>query len=109
MPEILTRLEQLLAETGLKDEEIVLRMTGCPNGCDRPLLGEIGLLGKAPNKYNLYLGCSRAGTRHNRLFKESVRTDDLMSERRPVLLGFAQEHRDREPFEDFCQRVILVK
>jgi sulfite reductase (NADPH) hemoprotein beta-component len=107
MPDILGRIEQLLAETGLKDEEIIIRMTGCPNGCARPFMSEIGFVGKSPNKYQLYLGGNQGSTRLNRLYKESVKTEDITNELRPVLQRFASERVGSERFGDFCDRVIL--
>jgi sulfite reductase (NADPH) hemoprotein beta-component len=106
LPDLLARLEPVLAELGLSGEEIHLRLTGCPNGCDRPRLGEIGLVGRAPNKYQLYLGGTQAGTRLNRLFKESVRNVDLVEELRPVLTRFARERQREERFGDFCWRAL---
>jgi sulfite reductase (NADPH) hemoprotein beta-component len=107
LPDILGRIEQLLAETGLQNEEIIIRMTGCPNGCARSMMSEIGLVGRAPNKYQLYLGGNRASTRLNRLFKENVKTDDIINELRPVLVRFAQERTPGEHFGDFCDRLLL--
>jgi sulfite reductase (NADPH) hemoprotein beta-component len=97
----------LLAETGLQSEEIIIRMTGCPNGCARSMMSEIGLVGRAPNKYQLYLGGNRASTRLNRLYKENVKTDDIINELRPVLVRFAQERNPGEHFGDFCDRLLL--
>ncbi len=71
MPEVLTRIEKLLAETGLAGEEIIVRMTGCPNGCARPYMAELALVGKAPGKYQLYVGGNESSTRLARLYKES--------------------------------------
>ena len=107
MPDLLSRIEQLLAELGLKDEEIIIRMTGCPNGCVRSLLAEVGLVGKAPNKYQIYVGGNAASTRLNHLFKESVQSENIVSELRPLFSRFAQERTGGERFGDFCQRVIL--
>jgi sulfite reductase (NADPH) hemoprotein beta-component len=106
-PDLLTRIEQLLVEAGLAEEEIIIRLTGCPNGCVRSRLAEIGLVGKAPNKYHLYVGGNQASTRLNRLFKESVKTEDLVNELRPLFRRFARERQGGERFGDFCQRVIL--
>jgi len=106
-PELLSRLEQLLAELGLPDEEIIIRMTGCPNGCVRSLLAELGLVGKAPNKYQIYVGGNAASTRLGRLFKESVPSENIVGELRPLFRRFAQERVAGERFGDFCQRVIL--
>ncbi|MEW6156020.1 MAG: NADPH-dependent assimilatory sulfite reductase hemoprotein subunit [Verrucomicrobiota bacterium] len=106
LPDLLTRIEHLLAETGLAQEEIVVRMTGCPNGCARPYMAEIGFVGKAPNKYQIYLGGNEASTRLNRLFKESVKLDDIVTELRPLLQQFVQERQPGERFGDFCHRVL---
>ncbi|MDB6016253.1 MAG: nitrite and sulphite reductase 4Fe-4S region [Pedosphaera sp.] len=107
LPDILGRIEQLLAEVGLKDEEIIIRSTGCPNGCARSFMSEIGFVGKAPGKYQLYLGGNQASTRLNRLFKESVKNEDIITELRPVFTRFAKERIGAERFGDFCVRVIL--
>jgi sulfite reductase (NADPH) hemoprotein beta-component len=106
MPEILTRVEQLLAEVGLQDEEIVVRMTGCPNGCARPYLAEIGFVGKAPNRYQLYLGGNEASTRLNWVYKDSVKNEEIVDELRPLLTRFRAERQSGERFGDYCQRVI---
>jgi sulfite reductase (NADPH) hemoprotein beta-component len=91
----------------LKDEEIIIRSTGCPNGCARSFMSEIGFVGKAPGKYQLYLGGNQASTRLNRLFKESVKNEDIITELRPVFTRFAKERIGAERFGDFCVRVIL--
>lgn len=106
LPGFLTQFEALLAELGLQDEEIIVRMTGCPNGCARPFMAEVAFVGKAPNKYQLYLGGNEAGTRLNRLFKDSVKTEDLMNELRVVFTRYRQERQAGERFGDFCQRVL---
>jgi len=106
LPALLTRFEELLAELGLQNEEIIVRMTGCPNGCARPYMAEIAFVGKAPNKYQIYLGGTEASTRLNRLFKESVKGEDLLNELRPVLARFVQERVGGERFGDFCARVV---
>ena len=77
MPDVITRIEKLLAEVGLADEEIIVRMTGCPNGCARPYTAELALVGRAPGKYQLYLGGNESSTRLGRLYKESVKNEDL--------------------------------
>jgi sulfite reductase (NADPH) hemoprotein beta-component len=106
LPEILTRIEKLQEEVGLKDEELIVRMTGCPNGCARPYMAEIAFVGRAPNKYQLYLGGNEASTRINRLYKESVKNDDIIAELRPLLTRFAQERLAGERFGDFCARLL---
>jgi sulfite reductase (NADPH) hemoprotein beta-component len=106
LPDILTRLEQLLAELGLSEEEIIVRMTGCPNGCARPYMAEIAFVGKAPNKYQIYVGGNEASTRLNRLFKDNVKIEDMMNELRPALTRYAQERTSGERFGDWCERVV---
>ena len=107
LPDIITRLEKLMAELGLEREEIVIRMTGCPNGCARPYMAEIGFVGKAPNKYQLYLGGNEASTRLNRVYKDTVKTEEIEVELRPLLTRFTAERQQGERFGDFCDRVIL--
>jgi sulfite reductase (NADPH) hemoprotein beta-component len=107
LPGILTRIENLLTEVGLKDEELIIRMTGCPNGCARPYMAEIGFVGKAPNKYQLYLGGNEGSTRLNRVYKEIVKTEEIEAELRPLLIRFIAERQPKERFGDFCDRVIL--
>jgi sulfite reductase (NADPH) hemoprotein beta-component len=108
LPDILARIENLLAQAGIPGEEIIFRMTGCPNGCARPLMAELSLVGRAPGKYQIYLGGNASGTRLARLFKESVKNEDLTAELRPLFEQFARERRGAERFGDFCERVILT-
>ena len=106
MPGLLTRVEELLEELGMKDEELIVRMTGCPNGCARPYTAELAFVGKAPNKYQIYVGGNVASTRLNRLFKDSVKGDDLIAELRALLSRYLQQRQTGERFGDFCRRVI---
>ena len=107
LPGILTRLENLLTEVGVPKEEIVVRMTGCPNGCARPYMAEIGFVGKAPGKYQLYLGGNEGSTRLNRVYKDVVKNEEIEAELRPLLTRFVAERKPNERFGDFCDRVIL--
>ena len=109
LPEILEKIETVLEEAGLRDDAITARVTGCPNGCARPYLAEIGLVGKAPNKYALYLGASHNGGRLNRLAAPSLTIDDAVSFLKPAIRRYALERGDGESFGDFCDRVILPK
>jgi len=86
---------------------VIIRMTGCPNGCARPFMAEVALVGKAPNKYQLYIGGNEASTRLNRLYKESVKTDELIPEFRAMLSRFRDERQPGERFGDFSARVLL--
>ena len=106
MPEFLTRFEALLTELGMQQQEIIVRMTGCPNGCARPYMAELAFVGKAPNKYQVYVGGNEASTRLNRLYKDSVKTDELISELRSVLLRYQAEKSAGERFGDYCARVL---
>ena len=101
LPTLITKLEGLVAEAGLAGEEIVIRMTGCPNGCARPYLAEIGLVGKALGKYNLYLGGDFTGTRMNRLYRENIGEEEILATLRPLFQRYAQERQPGEHFGDF--------
>ena len=107
LPGLLDRLEALCAEVGLAGEEIIIRSTGCPNGCARPYTAEIGFVGKAPGRYQIWLGGDVAGTRLNRLWKETVKEAEIESELRPVLTRYLNERFNYERFGDWCDRVLL--
>jgi len=104
LPDLVTELESVMEEAGLRDDEILLRITGCPNGCARPYLGEIGLVGKIPGKYNLYLGAAFDGSRLNKLYRESVKITDLRAELEPIIKDYAKEREKGERFGDFVIR-----
>jgi sulfite reductase (NADPH) hemoprotein beta-component len=107
LPDILARFETVLDEAGLHENAISLRVTGCPNGCARPYLAEIGFVGKAPNKYALYLGAAYNGTRLNRLVSPSITIEDAVKLLEPVIKRYAKERNEGERFGDFCERVIM--
>src|SRR5258706_7827102 len=109
MPGILTHVEELLAELGLQNEELIIRMTGCPNGCARPYMDAIAFVGKGPNKYQLYFGGNEASTRLNRLYKDMVKGEDIISEVRLVLDRYKKEPSQGERFGDFCARVLWAE
>ncbi|MCC5833965.1 MAG: NADPH-dependent assimilatory sulfite reductase hemoprotein subunit [Opitutales bacterium] len=109
LPDLVTELEEVVESCGLRDDAIVIRMTGCPNGCARPYLGEIAFVGKAPGKYNMYLGAGFDGARLNRLFKASVKAEDIKEELRPLIEQYAKERKEGERFGDFCMRKKWVK
>jgi sulfite reductase (NADPH) hemoprotein beta-component len=106
LPDLISQIEKLLAETGLGGEEITIRMTGCPNGCARPYMAEIGLVGKSPGRYQVYLGGNEASTRLNRLWRDVVKDADLVNELRPLLTRYAQERAAGERFGDWCARAV---
>ena len=105
-PGVLGRIEAALGEVGLADQAIIVRITGCPNGCARPYVAEIGLVGKAPGKYQLYLGGKEAATRLARVWKEVIKDEDLVSELQPLFARYAQERHEGEPFGDWAARVL---
>lgn len=104
LPTLIDKLEEILDEAGLTDEEIIIRMSGCPNGCSRPALGEIGFIGKAPGKYNMYLGAGFAGDRLNKLYRENIGEEEILSELKPMLLHYAKDRNEQEKFGDFVIR-----
>jgi sulfite reductase (NADPH) hemoprotein beta-component len=105
-PDLLGGVEGLLAELGLGQEELIIRMTGCPNGCTRPYMAELAFVGKAPQKYQIYLGGNEPSTRLNRLYKDSVKWDELLPEVRALLTRYLRERTPGERFGDFCARVV---
>ena len=109
LPGFLDRIEKLLAEVGLAGEEIIIRSTGCPNGCARPYMAEIAFVGKAPGRYQVWLGGDIAGTRLNKVWKDMLKEADLETEFRPVFTRFAKERNTGERFGDWCDRVLLKK
>ena len=105
-PGLLDRLEKLCAEVGLDGEEIIIRSTGCPNGCARPYMAELAFVGKAPGRYQVWVGGNVAGTRLNRVWKDTVKESDLEAELRPLLARYAQERQTGERFGDWAVRVL---
>jgi sulfite reductase (NADPH) hemoprotein beta-component len=109
LPELLTSLEESLDKAGLRNDEIVIRMTGCPNGCARPYLAEIGLVGRGPGLYNLYLGAAFNGDRLNKLFAEDVDKARIVGLLDPMFARYAKEREAGEHFGDFAIRAGYVK
>jgi sulfite reductase (NADPH) hemoprotein beta-component len=107
LPEVLEKFDAVFEEAGLADDAISLRMTGCPNGCARPYLAEIGFVGKAPGKYALYIGAKYNGSRLNRLVSPKCTVDEAVEMLRPVVKKYATERAEGEEFGDFCDRVVL--
>jgi sulfite reductase (NADPH) hemoprotein beta-component len=108
LPSLIDRLEDKLSRTGLMAEPIVIRMTGCPNGCARPYLAEIGLVGRGPGTYNLYLGAAFDGTRLSKLYAEDVDGDAIVSLLAPLFERYAGERTRNERFSDFLLRKGIV-
>jgi Sulfite reductase, beta subunit (hemoprotein) len=109
LPTLLTKLEPILEEAGLRDEEINIRMTGCPNGCARPALGEIAFIGKSPGKYNMYMGASFTGDRLSKMYRENIGEDEIIDTLKPIINRYAAERTSGEHFGDFVIRAGYVK
>lgn len=109
LPSLIEKVEPMLKEIGLHDEDIVVRMTGCPNGCARPMLAELAFIGKAPGKYNMYLGGGFRGERLNKLYKENIGEAEILDSLRPILAHYAKERTPGEHFGDFTIRAGYVK
>ena len=103
-PSLLDKIEPMLANYGLQNEEIVMRMTGCPNGCARPYAAEIGFVGTALGRYNLHIGGDRLGLRLNRMYRESLDEQAILSELDNLFATFSKERNEGETFGDFTNR-----
>jgi sulfite reductase (NADPH) hemoprotein beta-component len=108
LPDLLNALDERLAAHGLSADEIVIRMTGCPNGCARPYLAEIGLVGKGPGRYNLYLGAAFDGSRLSKLYAEDVDHAGIIAQLDPPFAAYAAERGLGEHFGDFVIRAGFV-
>ncbi|KGM54517.1 sulfite reductase [Lysobacter daejeonensis GH1-9] len=108
LPEFITRLEGLLDRHGLREQPINVRLSGCPNGCSRPYLGEIALVGKAPGRYNLMLGADHRGQRLNRLHRENVDEAAILAALDPLLADYAAQRTAGEYFGDYLVRAGVI-
>ncbi len=104
LPELLEKVETLLGTHDLLDAPINLRISGCPNGCSRPYLGEIALVGKAPGRYNLMLGADHRGQRLNTLYRENIAEAEILAALDPLLVNYAGNRTPGEGFGDFLVR-----
>ncbi len=109
LPTFVDQLDDIMARHGLKDEFIVTRVTGCPNGCGRAMLAEVGLVGKAVGRYNLHLGGNRIGTRIPRLFRENITPEEILSILDEHIGHWASDREADEGFGDFLIRTHVVK
>ncbi|WP_318467379.1 assimilatory sulfite reductase (NADPH) hemoprotein subunit [Photobacterium leiognathi] len=110
LPEFVTDVEGILEKHGLeKDENIILRVTGCPNGCGRAMLAEIGLVGKAPGRYNLHLGGNRNGTRVPKMYRENITVAQIMDEIDGLVSRWSTERQEGEDFGDFTIRAGIIE
>lgn len=109
LPEFVTEVEKIMSSHGVGNEEIVLRVTGCPNGCGRAMLSEVGLVGKAPDRYNLHLGGNRTGTRIPRMYRENISSAAILSVLDELIGRWSQERAAGEDFGDYLIRAGVVK
>jgi sulfite reductase (NADPH) hemoprotein beta-component len=108
LPSLINKLDNIVRAAGLMDTPISIRMSGCPNGCSRPYLAEIALVGKAPGRYNLYLGASVRGDRLNALYRENIAEPQILDELGILIRRYAAERTPGEPFGDFTVRTSIV-
>lgn len=109
LPEFVTEIEDVLKKHKLPEEDnIIFRVTGCPNGCGRAMLAEIGLIGKAPGRYNFHLGGNRSGTRVPKMYKENITDRQILSEIDELVGRWATERQGNEGFGDFTIRAGIV-
>lgn len=109
LPSLIDKLEAIVAACGLGDTPITVRMSGCPNGCSRPYIAEIGFSGRGPGKYNLYLGGGFHGQRLNCLYLENVGEERILEALAPILRRYAAERMEGERFGDFVIRTGYVR
>ncbi len=105
MPGVIDALEGVLEELGLSGEAITTRMTGCPNGCARPYVSDIGFVGRSLNQYTVFLGGRSDGTRLNTVYRDLVPLEALVPTLRPLLASYSRHRADAETFGDFCARL----
>jgi len=103
-PGILRDLEKVVEDLGLENDKITVRMTGCPNGCSRPYVADIGFVGRSKNKYSVFIGGDTAGTRLNKKYKDLVDLEDLVDTVQPFLEEYASNHKNGESFSDYWNR-----
>ncbi|MEP2774701.1 MAG: NADPH-dependent assimilatory sulfite reductase hemoprotein subunit [Luteolibacter sp.] len=108
LPSLLTELEESLETHGLRHDAITVRMTGCPNGCARPYIAELGFVGKGPGRYNVLLGGGFHGQRLSKLYRSDVPAEEIKALLDPVFASYAKEREEGERFGDFCIRIGLV-
>lgn len=109
LPRLIEKFDVLAQKHGVGDQEIVTRMTGCPNGCGRPFLAEVAFVGKGPGKYNMYLGADGKGTRLNQMYRENIGEEEILAEMDTILARYSKEREQDERFGDYVVRIGLVK
>jgi len=106
LPSLIDKIEPLLVKHQLQDEEITLRMTGCPNGCGRSHVSEIGFVGTSYGLYNLHIGGDRVGERLNKKYKDNLNEEKILAELNTIFEGFAKSKSNGESFGDYTARLV---
>ncbi|EKT65535.1 assimilatory sulfite reductase (NADPH) hemoprotein subunit [Providencia burhodogranariea] len=109
LPEFISEVEKIMSSHGVANEHIVLRVTGCPNGCGRAMLAEVGLVGKALDRYNLHLGGNRIGTRIPRMYRENISSAEILSILDTLIGHWAKDRQAQEGFGDYLIRTDVIK
>ncbi|MSO71058.1 MAG: NADPH-dependent assimilatory sulfite reductase hemoprotein subunit [Alphaproteobacteria bacterium] len=109
LPDLIDALDRVVSRAGLTHDAIVMRMSGCPNGCSRPFLAEIGLVGRTPGRYNLYLGAAFDGSRLNKLFRQDLGHEDIINALTPLIEAYARERSAGESFGDYVIRKGIIR
>ncbi|WP_409292996.1 assimilatory sulfite reductase (NADPH) hemoprotein subunit [Peribacillus sp. SCS-37] len=109
LPSLVDKIDEIVDRAGLRDKEITIRMTGCPNGCARHALAEIGFIGKAPGKYNMYLGAAFDGSRLSKMYRENIGEEEILKELDTLLPRYAKERNEGEHFGDFVIRTGIIR
>ncbi|ERH64671.1 sulfite reductase subunit beta [Pantoea dispersa EGD-AAK13] len=109
LPSFVSKVEEIMHRHGVGEEHIVLRVTGCPNGCGRAMLAELGLVGKAPGRYNLHIGGNRIGTRIPRMYRENITENEILASIDELVARWASERTADEGFGDFVIRAGIVQ
>jgi sulfite reductase (NADPH) hemoprotein beta-component len=109
LPEFARKLQALWHRCGLAQTPLQLRISGCPNGCSRPYACELALVGKAPGRYNVFIGGSHVGTRLNQLYKENLSEPDILQTLETLFIDYARQRTEAERFGDYCARAVIIK
>jgi sulfite reductase (ferredoxin) len=108
LPSVLELIRALLTKVGLPDEQMIIRMTGCPNGCARPYLAELAFVGSHTESYQVWLGAASNQTRLAQVYLDRMHINDLEAKLEPIFVYFKQDRLAGESFGDFCNRVGLA-
>ncbi|EOC1678968.1 assimilatory sulfite reductase (NADPH) hemoprotein subunit, partial [Cronobacter sakazakii] len=109
LPQCIDHLEEILFSNGISHDSIIFRVTGCPNGCGRAMLAEIGLVGRALGRYDLYIGGNKEGTRIPRMYRQNLAIDSIFDELSELITNWAKNRIAEERFGDFAVRTGIIR